>query len=260
MRNLLPITQKQRDVLLLIYKFRFLTTNHIQTILNHKNPHRIQAWLKDLTDKKYIQRHYSRKTFSDGSKPAIYYLVALSRHILRDQKGVTEEDLNKVYKESKRSQKFIDHCLSVADMYLFFIAQKQDNEELHFFTKNTLSSFDHFPNPLPDAYISVKTDEKAKRYFIDIFDEYIPSFVMRRRIKAYFAYAEESLWQAKTNSPLPVILLVAPSETAKKHLYWYSLSLLKKSFNDQIVFFLTTKDKLIKHDNKNSVWQKVEQL
>ncbi len=257
MRNLLPITNKQKEILILIYKFRFLTTNHLQIILNHKNPHRIQAWLKDLTDKKYIQRHYSRKTFSDGSKPAVYYLASQARHILKDQKDVSSKELDKVYKENKRSQKFISHCLSIVDIFLFFESQKKSNESLHFFTKGMLGEFAHFPDPLPDAYFAVKTVQKVNRYFLDLFEEYTPSFVVRARIKNYLTYSESRRWYEHTNSSVPTILLVLPNERVKKHIYWYAKSLLQKTFNDDPALFLAVKDNLVSQ-NKGIVWQKVE--
>ncbi|MDQ3098834.1 MAG: replication-relaxation family protein [bacterium] len=256
MKILPPLTKKQKEILLLLYKFRFLNTTHIQIILNHKNPNRIQTWLKDLTDKEYIQRNYTRKNFGDSAKPALYYLAVKGRAFLKDQDTINADELQKIYKSKLRSQKFINHCLFVADIYLFFLKQKTESEEIHFFTKNTLATFDHFPDPLPDAYLAVKTNDNTKRYFIDLFDEYTPSFVIRRRIKKYLEYSENATWEAKINSPLPIILFILPSELAKKHIYWYSRSFLLKSYNDSLVFFLTTKEKII--TMANDAWSKVE--
>jgi hypothetical protein len=47
--NTLPkITTKQNNILNYLYKFYFLNTNQLQKLLNHKNPQKIQKWLKDL--------------------------------------------------------------------------------------------------------------------------------------------------------------------------------------------------------------------
>lgn len=259
MRNLPAITPKQLQILLLVYKFRFIHTQHLQLILKHKNPHRIQAWLKDLLDKKYLLRHYSRKSFYQGSQPAIYYLASLSRHVLKDCNEVSEADLTKVYKESKRSSKFITHCLSLADLYIFFDSQKKSTEELHFFTKSGLSNFTHFPNPLPDAYMAVKNASVTTRHFIEVFDDYTPSFAIRKRIKDYFTYSENGMWQEHTQSNLPKILLICPNERVQKHVYWYTKSLLQKSFNDGLSFFLTIKDTLV-IGKRSTVWKKVETI
>lgn len=72
-----------------------------------------------------------------------------------------------------------------------------------------------------------------------------------------FRYYDENNWQENTNNaPFPIILLVCPNEKRKKHLYYYIKALLKKSFNDDIEFYLTTKDH-IKFD-KDGIWQKVQ--
>lgn len=257
MKNLPAITRKQLEILLLIYKFRFLDTKHFQTILGHKNPRRVQEWLKDLVEKKCLARIYERKIFGENTKPAVYYLASNGRLILKDNKDCDIQELDKVYKEKKRSKKFIDHSLSLADIYLFFLAQKDPNEELHFFTRSTLGKFDHFPDPRPDAYIAVKDTEKTKRYFMDCFDDYTPSFIMRKRVKYYLAYTESGSWEAKTESPLPPIFLIFPNEKAKSHIYWYCKSLLDKSFNDKALFYLATKSKILSTPRSGDIWQKV---
>lgn len=255
--NLPAITQKQKEILLHLYKFRFLTTNQIQLLLHHKNPTRIQPWLKNLTEKEYVRRYYSRTTFGDNTKPAIYFLASRARHILKEEKDCSSHELNRVYKEKQKSKKFIDHNLFIADIYLYFLSRKEAHEELHFFPRANLGDFEHFPNPLPDAYIAVKTPEKTKRYFLDLFDAYTPPFVLRNRVKAYFSYAENTTWQENTNnSLLPTILFVCPSETTKKHIFMYSKALLTKTF-EEITFFLTTKDNIQNGMTQKNIWEKV---
>ena len=46
---------------------------HIQKALNHKDKRRVQAWLKDLREKHYVEWIYSTD-FIEKTKPAIYYL------------------------------------------------------------------------------------------------------------------------------------------------------------------------------------------
>ena len=62
------ITKSQQYILFLFYKFRFLNTNQIQTLLNHKNQNYAQILLKDLKDKGYINTAQDPKTFKDRSK------------------------------------------------------------------------------------------------------------------------------------------------------------------------------------------------
>jgi hypothetical protein len=85
---LTPLTKTQKLILFLLYKFRFLTTYHLQTILNHKNPNRTQSWLKDLKEKGYIISMYQRNVRSENTKPSVLYLTPLARHILKKESKV----------------------------------------------------------------------------------------------------------------------------------------------------------------------------
>ncbi len=76
------LTNKQKEILLYLYKFRFLNTHQLQNLLHHKNSNRTLSWLKALIENKYVKRHYERKSFSDTNKAAIYYLGPKSRDIL----------------------------------------------------------------------------------------------------------------------------------------------------------------------------------
>ena len=59
------ITKKQIEILLLLYIFRFLHTYQIQKLLNHKKPNQIKVWLKNLTEKEYLNRDYNRHSIKD---------------------------------------------------------------------------------------------------------------------------------------------------------------------------------------------------
>ena len=112
------VTPKQLEILLYLYRFRFLNRSHIQKLLHHKDPKTINVWLKNLTQKNVIGRHYSTK-LKENTKPAIYFLVAKSRYLLIEEPGVDEKLLKKrIYREKTRSQRFVNHSLTLADFYL----------------------------------------------------------------------------------------------------------------------------------------------
>ena len=251
-----PTTTKQKEILFTLYKFRFLNTHQFQKLFNHKDPHRIKVWLKDLTDKGYIQRNYSRKTITESTQPAIYYLAPKARHVLNKNPKCDLSVLNRVYKEKKRTQKFINKSLIIADLYFYFLGQKTQDEELHFFTESELTSYKYFPKDLPSAYIVVKTGTKTKRYFLDFFDEYARSSEIRYKVRMYLDYANSGEWEANANGePMPAILLICPSERIKKHISFYTKAKFEKAFEEKLALFLTTKDS-IQNWNKN-IWEKV---
>ncbi len=209
------LTKKQTEILLLLYTFRFLHTYQIQKLLNHKNPNRVKVWLKNLTEKEYLKRDYTKETMN--KKPAIYYLAIKSREILKKRKDCDITVLNKIYREKNRSQTFISHCLIIADIYLSLREKLKENETLHYSTKTDLIAYDYFPSPLPDAYIALKRKNVTKRYFLEVFDDNLPRFAIRGKIQRFVEYYQGNQWEENTDSPFPQVLLACPNDTIKKY-------------------------------------------
>jgi hypothetical protein len=207
------LTPKQTQILLLLYKFRFLHTYQLQHLLNHKNSNRIKVWLKELTEKEYLKRDYIQNTMI--KKPAIYSLTIKSRELLKTRKECEIVVLNKIYREKTRSITFVDHCILIADIFL--ILQAQTLEKFYFATKNNLTGYDYFPSPLPDAYIVFKKSQKIERYFLEVIDDNLPRFALRGKIQRYIDYYQSEKWEEHTEKQFPSILIICPTEVSKRY-------------------------------------------
>ncbi|HWY79773.1 MAG TPA: replication-relaxation family protein [Candidatus Sulfotelmatobacter sp.] len=255
---LLPkTTEKQKEIFMYLYAYRFLTTNHFQKLFNHKDKKRVKEWLKDLKEKGYIHKKETEQSYIDRSKPAIYCLTPKARHLLKKDENCDVLVLDRIYSEKRRTLKFINKCLSIADMYLYLLSRKEPDQELDFFTESELVSYSYFPQELPSAYITITSKNDVERYFLEMYEEYTPAFEMRNRVKKYINYAERGIWEANTNDePLPSILFICPSKKLKKHIYYYALAKFKKAYAETIDLYLTTWE-IIKSGEKN-IWEKVE--
>lgn len=243
----LPITPKQLQILLLLYRYRFLNRIQIQQCLHHKNDTRITAWLRDLNQKEYIGRIYSYK-IGENIKPAIYYLATKSRSVLKEQEGSTQIGLDHIYRDSARSLTFQSHCLFIGDLYFYFEDMTNMLKlELHFSVKTDLTVYEYFLKPLPDVYIALTAPrKKTKRYFLDVFDEGIPRFALRARIKQYIEYAESGDWEENTNHSFPHILLICPDELTKKFLLRHIPKALEEE-DMELVFSVSTRAQISEH-------------
>ena len=248
------ITQKQNQIIPLLYKYRFLATYQFQQLLNHKFPHRINEWLNDLVNKKLIAR---LKLIDDVTQPYIYCLAQKSKYILTDKDIYDETFLNRLYKEKNLTSNFISHMLLLSDVYLYLNSQKEIESTISFYSKHELQGYDYFPEELPDAYIAVENQNDTARYVLDLFDDYTPLWAIRKRIKTYLQFYEDNIWQEKTeNSPFPAILFVLPNERVLKHIMHFGKALLEKTYYDDINIFLTTKGKI--KDDGQDIWVKIE--
>lgn len=238
----MTLTHRQEEILIYLYRFRFLNRSQIQKLLNHKHFNRIIIWLNQLTTNGYIRKYYNPKTITIA---ALYSVGAKGRKYLMEkskEKGSTIQPqlLNRVWREYTLSGQFRTHSQFLADIYLSLMElTKTTNATLHFFTKTDLYGHDYILNPHPDAYIAIKEQNgKMKRYFLDIFDPLPPRMILRRRIKQYVDYFDENDWQEATKHPFPKIIMICPDERSKRYLYRFIQKTLE--YASDIEFYLST--------------------
>lgn len=218
-----PLTKlkpRELEILILLYRFRYLTSHHIQTLLNHKHREAIRRWLNNLTNKKYVTRFYSRKF---GGDAAYYCLDRTTRQYLKEHSEIKEMNLgllDRVYKEKTLSKTFQNHCLFLADVYISLLELiKKNNAKLHFYTKTDLHRILYLIFKHPDAYFAIEeTDKSIKRYFLDIFDPMPPRGQMYKRIYQYFTYYEKSSGKTTTRI-LFLLLFLLPRILGQRGIY-----------------------------------------
>lgn len=232
------ITKKQKEIIGLLYRFRFLNRIQIQQLLNHKDPKCINTWLKDLYDKKIVGRNYSTKLI-EINKPAIYYLATKSKNYLADQLEEDGKLIKRIYGEKNKSLKFINHCLLSAELYLN-LKEVHLSDEVFFYTKVDLLNYSYLPVKHPDAYIAIKNEEDIKRYFFEIVDEGTPRFAIRAKINQYLEYFDSNIWQETTKHPFPKILILCPNEVIKKYLHSYLSKVIEEEDREEPQVYLST--------------------
>ena len=251
-----PITTSQKKIIFFLYKFRFLLICQTQQFFHHKDSKRVKEWLKDLVNKKYIN---VIKDTHDRTKPYVFCLAQQAAHILKEDEDINKTFLYWLYKEKDKSEVFIQRNLFVVNAYLYFLKNKLKKSELQYFTKQDLTGYTYFPDPLPDAYIDVKEGKEHTRYFLDYFEADMPLGYIRYRVRYYVHYCEEGNWQKNTdNTPFPILLLVFDTEKRKRYISHYAQSLLEKSFTHDVEVFLTSKDNITFGKENTNIWQKVE--
>ncbi len=234
-----PITLKQKEILFLLYRFRFLTRTHIQLFLNHKNPNQINAWLTDLVNKGYLQRIYSR-TIGEINKPAIYYLDLKGRLELKNNKECNLKALNKIYREKDRKESFIYQCLTTADIRPPFLKRsKETKRTLYFYTPTDLILHTYLKELKPHAYVALeKKGQETKRFFIEIIDEKESRKSMSFRIQEYINFCDEGEWEDNTKFEFPTVLFVCPNLGKKVYLIYH----MEDDENDVNFYFLTKEE------------------
>ncbi|OGD57300.1 hypothetical protein A2V71_00490 [Candidatus Berkelbacteria bacterium RBG_13_40_8] len=234
------IKSRQKEILILLYKFRYLNRKQIQPLLGHKHHRLIQEWLNDLVFKKLIIQDYDNKL---APQPAIYSLDNKGKRYLKKLNDLKIKPLNRIWRVTKYKDQLKTHCLLLGDIYLSLLDLiKKNKVVLDFRTKTELYGMLHLISPSPDAFFALKDKAgNAKRYFLDIFDD-VPPILMRRRIKKYFEYFNSDEWQDNANQPFPEVILVCPNQRLKSHLNFFIQN--KLSDDSELSFYLTTNEEI----------------
>ena len=185
---LLPtITTKQKQILLLLYRFRFLNRIQIQTLLKHKDAKNTNVWLKDLTTKNYTGKIFER---TPGiNKPALYYLTNNGIKFFSSAEGADKKRLRKLYQEKRRSQGFIDQCVLIANIYLKL--QAQNLQDFKLYTQADFPTNSVIRDLLPSfAYVYSK-DAKLQHHTCEIIKDGTPRFAIRSRINQYIEFFKD---------------------------------------------------------------------
>ncbi|MCL5411056.1 MAG: replication-relaxation family protein [Patescibacteria group bacterium] len=266
------ITQKQQEILTLLYKYRFLNRIQIQTFLNHKYHKRINDWLKDLNQKEYINRIYSTN-FGENTKPAIYYIGLNGIRYLKTQDDCSLEVLQKRYRDKDRSESFIDQCILVGDIVLQLkeCAQKSKEEgeyELAYFVAtatdiaNPEYRFNFLSEIKPDLLMKrQKTKKSSKRtkslcFLFLVLPPTLPRYSIRKRVKDIIRLYYEGDWEATEELPFPSIMIICPTLSTLIYTKRMTRKLLEDEDNpEDLQIQFTTIEKAKKEGVTGKIWE-----
>ncbi len=253
-----PLNQEQIAVLEWLYKHRFSTSKQIARHLCKPSHKAIQNKLQILEEQGYISKHYD-KTYKLAGRAAEYFLTPKgARQLPAD--SVNEWTIKALYKNKTVSPDFIVHCLNVADIALQLQALYGD--KLRLFTKSTMVAYDYFPSWPPDLFLSLKPrtkQEEPRRYFLDVWDDTTPFFVMVRKMRMYMTYAEEGDWPSDEHA-LPIVLAVCQdTKTQKKLTGQIKRALDEKYITDEVTFATATGEQLETTTSTSKLWQRISE-
>jgi DNA-binding MarR family transcriptional regulator len=240
--NHYALTKKQRDILNLLYRFRFATSEQLSQTLNIGKS-TINKRLQLMMELKYIGRRYSPE-YRLLRKHASYYLLAEGSKALKNLKSkrYSPRVLRNIAKDDIASNQFVTHWLAMFDIYRTLRSQYGDI--LQFFTKSQVATVLYFPKQLPDAHLQLGTD---KLFLLDLLHQAEPFFLATRKVMRYIGYADEDKWPEKHE--FPKLLLVCDTPSLQKRLLKRIERKIEEADNLELKFYITTLAEL-----ENDIW------
>jgi len=243
--------------------------------MGHRDYKRINAWLSDLRDKHYLEWIYSTD-FLEKSKPGIYYLGLNGIRWLKEHQDHPIEEYRKRYRESSRSQGFIDQCMLVADCCITMNAKNVDSSsksrvhilyatqadyldpenDYHFLSESELIR----PQLVFEKTVETKDDVTGTTRFIEIIEATMPRHRVRKRLKNYIEYLEDGYWQDETDEdePNPIVMFVCPTLTDLIYCKRATKRLIEEKWGEDIRLWFTTTEKIKTHGMTGKIWEEVQ--
>ena len=245
----LPLNNNQTQVLELLYKFRFGSTDIIAHYFGKPTGAFVFKRMKILEEQGYVARRYDRSYRIQG-KPAAYYLLPDGARKLQEDKKVEESKnrIKAIYKDKTVSEQFIQECL---DVFSIYNALRSRHPDIKFFTKADLGheDYDYFPQPLPDAYMRLASEQQ---YFLQVHQSHQPFFVVSRTITRYANYFESGEWD-DTDTDFPVLLFIVDSSSVQSRIH----KLARKLSTDMKIY--TALKEGIANSTDDRVWHGVDE-
>lgn len=248
------ITDKQQDILKLLYRFRFLKRSQIQGLLNHKDYKTINLWLKDLIEKEYIQKRDIKFPYKIA-----YHLAPNGISYFKKELGYDSKLLQKYYREQDRSLSFISSSLLIADIYLDLKNRDSDNAKFKVYIKSDYPSHKYADFLLalkPSAYIVQNAKDNEKEYFIEVICHQ-PKERLRQRIKNYLYSFQGREWEEETDRDFPTILIICPSEELLDYIKSYTKRKLYQFDEIHPIIHLTTIEQINQAGITGDVWEEI---
>lgn len=267
------LEDEQHDIMELVYKFRFINRKQIQRILGYKVPKSINPWLKDLVEHKYLGRIYSRNKLLENTKPAIYYL---------DNKGVQWVEVNhyemqpkkvkRFYQDKHASQRFIDHCIALAEIYAQWLPFKTAREkkkedrnivDQYYFSTITEMWYDEDSEYIrPDAHAERWVGEDIQSHSVELIEDYVPMYALRYKIDKYIEYVSNTDdWDVHCgSSDCFKVKMILPTQQKFRRIGKYIQKRLNESYDvDKLVFLLTTHQQVKAKGLEGAIWQEIKE-
>lgn len=251
------LKQGQIDILELIYKYRFVSRQLLAVSLGIKSGSSLHEKLGVLVKHGYIQKRLEPKLKLQGT-PAAYYLTPKGLRFLQalpENEYISEAIIKGSYRDGTVSQSFVDHTLRVYDLTN---ALKAFYPNLKVFMPRDMKQYPDFPDSLPDAFLSLKVDNKSLRFFLDVIPDNLLSKPLFQRITKYAEFFEDGGWDEMSNE-YPTLLFVGETGATERRMRRIIKAALYKAELDEELTILTTTIPAIENiSDEGKIWTSLD--
>lgn len=233
--NFLELSLRQQEILIYLYRFRFLTSLQIQLLLKQNWHHRTRVWLNTLQQNGYLEGIYTPST-KTGRTPTIYYLKKNGFRFIQSLIG-TNSYLRKMQNENLPRFSLHIHCLKTADIALYIANYYEKySQSLRIYTKADIANTRDYRLIRPDLFITSKNES----LFIELDLETESFSTILKKQRSYIQHLHTFDWHYFSSDLYPCTIYITTSEQRAKKLQILFEDLLMKNGYPSVTIKTTT--------------------
>lgn len=252
------IKQGQINILEVLYKYRFGSRSLIASVLD-VNPVTLHKKLLVLMKHNLIATKYDG-TIKIQGKPAAYFLTPKGLRLLQskdDNSPVSDKIIKASYRDKSLSELTVSHSLEVFSHILLL---KHRYDGLKAYLRRDMGRFSYFPEPQPDAFLSLSISGNTKRFFLDVIADTQERKPLFQRVSAYIDFFDKGGWD-ETNTDKPKLLFVAETLRAERMVRRIAKGAIGHLEPDDEPEMYTTTKKALEHmDDEARIWTNLDDI
>ena len=184
----MKITTRDKEIILTLYKQRFLKTSHIEKLF-FKSYKRAARRLKELVDSNYLKRIRFKKSAGEGTDEFIYSAGEESIPLITEWAEDNIKNVkNIVMKKTPAGLSFYAHTLAEADTMIMFNEIKGTKWWGELEWKALIGNS---PTLIPDGFVKFKEDGFVENYCIEVDLGTMRTAAFQRKLNRYVSYIND---------------------------------------------------------------------
>jgi len=191
------LSEKQINVLITIYRFRFITIPLLAKY-NEVSNQSIAGSIKVLEEAGLVNKRYNSSYKLQG-KAARYFLSPKAIKLFQESDDINQHSLNLFYKTKLLSEDAVDSHIQTLQTYIDYKAKLANNYTLK--TKYELYKHEDQPDPPSDIYARSNNKQQSD-IFIEIHNN-SQAFIIQKRLTYLAEFIEENY---EDNQPKVILI------------------------------------------------------
>jgi hypothetical protein len=254
------LNKGQITVLELVYKYRFVSRQLLAVSVGVKPENGLYEKLEILVAHGYLGKRLEKRLTLDNV-PAAYYITPQGLKYLQSVPG-HKYISQQAFQESYRDKSIVGNRFIAQTLNVYRLTQSLQTQypDLKVFTQRDLSQYSYFPKRLPDAFLSLRSNNpnQPHRFFFDIVKDRQPRGDLIKKLISYNEFFDDGGWD-ETGSDMPVLLLLcewSPSEHSAQR----SSRLLLSKLESGLGVYTTTAQALESNVVDKEIWTDINDI